>query len=807
MSLFDYFRRSVRRRITWTFGLFVALSMVTVTTTVGFRLFSTITANLTHQLEEHGRQDAKLLIQRIEYLLESASVLVKNPLVINGLNDAQGRLSYLPELVKNFSEGRDVRAVALLGFDGKPVYSSLMNLPTYGDSAELRSALANGIVSYLVDAERGEWVVFAPVSYYSTTQGALVVVFDLSAVTKRVLLSDELIGHRLRVADKVIYQSQPVDNSDMLVVSQPLVSDGESFLAGLKLEIEASTPRRHYLNPAVLAVRDVAILGLALTLVAIAIASWIGFSVSRPILLLRQRVAAADGSPQTRCAPLGTTDELDDLAEKFDQRTSELLDIQQHLEELVAERTKKLSIAKDAAEAANRAKSIFLANMSHELRTPLNAILGFSSMMRSDPDLPQTQRDNLNIINRSGEHLLKLINDVLEVAKIEAGRLQLEVAPFDLGGMVRDVAEMMQMRAEQKGLRLDLDQSSEFPRYIKGDEARLRQTLINLVGNAVKFTEQGVVTIRLGVRQNRRQHLLLEVEDTGPGIHLDDQKRLFEPFVQLVEGCVNKGTGLGLTISRQFVRLMGGDISVASTPGKGSLFRIELPVETASADDVVKPEAKKQGEVIGIAPGQPVYRILIAEDQLENQLLLSRLMTSIGLEVKVAENGEQCVETCRNWRPDLIWMDRRMPVMSGEEATKRIRQLPDGGKVKIVAVTAEVFKEQQQEMLDAGMDDFVGKPYRFGEIYDSLTRQLGIRYLYRSDTLEEQTEAVVLKSEMLDSLPVALRNELKGALQELDSERISEAIRQISEVDMTLGRVLSNLADYFDYPAILKALD
>ncbi|OAI04230.1 hybrid sensor histidine kinase/response regulator [Methylomonas methanica] len=807
MSLLDYFRRSVRRRITWTFGLFVALSMVTVTTTVGFRLFSTITANLTHQLEEHGRQDATLLIQRIEYLLESASVLVKNPLVINGLNDAQGRLSYLPELVKNFSEGRDVRAVALLGFDGKPVYSSLMNLPTYGDSAELRSALANGIVSYLVDAERGEWVVFVPVSYYSTTQGALVVVFDLSAVTKRVLQSDELIGHRLRVADKVIYQRQPVDNSDMLVVSQPLVSDGESFLAGLKLEIEASTPRRHYLNPAVLAVRDVAILGLALTLVAIATASWIGFSVSRPILLLRQRVAAADGSPERRCAPLGTTDELDDLAEKFDQRTSELWDIQQHLEELVAERTKKLSIAKDAAEAANRAKSIFLANMSHELRTPLNAILGFSSMMRSDPDLPQTQRDNLNIINRSGEHLLKLINDVLEVAKIEAGRLQLEVAPFDLGGMVRDVAEMMQMRAEQKGLRLDLDQSSEFPRYIKGDEARLRQTLINLVGNAVKFTEQGVVTIRLGVKQNRRQHLLLEVEDTGPGIHLDDQKRLFEPFVQLVEGCVNKGTGLGLTISRQFVRLMGGDISVASTPGKGSLFRIELPVETASADDVVKPEAKKQGEVIGIAPGQPVYRILIAEDQLENQLLLSRLMTSIGLEVKVAENGEQCVETYRNWQPDLIWMDRRMPVMSGEEATKRIRQLPDGGKVKIVAVTAEVFKEQQQEMLDAGMDDFVGKPYRFGEIYDSLTRQLGIRYLYRSDTLEEQTEAVVLKSEMLDSLPVALRNELKGALQELDSERISEAIRQISEVDTTLGRVLSNLADYFNYPAILKALE
>ena len=807
MSLLDYFRRSVRRRIVWAFGIFVALSMVTVVVTVGFRLFTTITANLTHELEQRGRQDASLVRQRIEYLLESAGVLVKNPLVINGLNDSQGRMTYLPGLVKNFSEGRDVRAVALLGFDGKPVYSSLVSLPTYGDSAELRSTLANGVVSYLVDTARGDWVLFVPVNYYNTTQGVLVVVFDLKAVVQRALPSDALIGHRLRVAEQVIYEYMPANGGDLLMARRPLVPGGESFLAGLKLELEVSAPRQHYLRPAALAIRDIAILGLILTLAAIAIASWIGFSVSRPILLLRQRVAEADGSPEKRCAPLGTADELDDLAEKFDQRTSELLDIQQHLEDLVAERTSKLSIAKDAAEAANRAKSIFLANMSHELRTPLNAILGFSNMMRFDPALPQNQRDNLNIINRSGEHLLTLINDVLEVAKIEAGRLQLDVAPFDLGGMVREVLEMMQLRAQEKGLQLQFDQSSDFPRYIKGDEARLRQALINLVGNAVKFTEQGGVTIRLRVRQNHRQYLLIEVEDSGPGINIEDQKRLFEPFVQLAESGAQKGTGLGLTISRQFARLMGGDITVISTPDKGSLFRIELPVELASANDIAKPETQKHGEVIGLAPGQPCYRILIAEDQLENQLLLDRLMTGIGLEVKMAENGERCVELFRSWRPDLIWMDRRMPVMDGEEAAKRIRLLPNGGKVKIVAVTAEVFKEQQQEMLDAGMDDFVRKPYRFDEIYDSLARQLGIRYLYRSDSPEEQVESVVLTSEMLDGLPAALRIELRDALQELDSERIMETIRQINEVDMKLAGVLSRLADYFDYSAILKVLD
>jgi signal transduction histidine kinase/CheY-like chemotaxis protein len=482
----------------------------------------------------------------------------------------------------------------------------------------------------------------------------------------------------------------------------------------------------------------------------------------------------------------------------------------QHLEEEIAERTAELVGAKDAALAANRAKSLFLANMSHELRTPLNAILGFSDMMRRDALLTENQRENLDIINRSGEHLLTLINDVLEMAKIEAGRLQLEIAPFDLGNMVRDVIEMMQLRAREKGLQLLLDQSSEFPRHIKGDEARLRQILINLVGNAVKFTGQGGVTIRLGVKQNTRRHLLIEVEDTGPGIRPEDQKRLFEPFVQLAEGsAAQSGTGLGLSITRQFVQLMGGTISVESTVGKGSLFRIELPVELARTSEVLKPENKEQGEVIGLAPGQPRYRILITEDQIENQLLLERLMTTIGLETKIAENGEKCVRIFQEWRPDFIWMDRRMPVMDGIEATRRIRKLPGGHEVKIAAVTASAFKEQQQELLDAGMDDFVRKPYRFEEIYDCLARQLGVRYLYNEPGTDDtsQPAPVQLTPAQLAVLPAELREALKEALLSLDENRIQAAIEQVGSVDRTLSHSLSSLAEYFDYPAILKALD
>jgi CheY-like chemotaxis protein len=313
------------------------------------------------------------------------------------------------------------------------------------------------------------------------------------------------------------------------------------------------------------------------------------------------------------------------------------------------------------------------------------------------------------------------------------------------------------------------------------------------------------VAVRLGTKHNERSHLLIEVEDSGPGIAAQDQPHIFEPFVQLGEQGNSKGTGLGLTITRQFVQLMGGGISLESMPGKGSLFRVELPLSEARADDIVQSKSEAQGEVVGLAPGQPPFRILIVEDQPDNQALLVQLMQNAGLQAKSAENGEQAVELFQSWQPQLILMDRRMPVMDGVEAARHIRELAGGKAVKIVAVTASAFKEEQGKMFDAGMDDFIGKPYRPGEIYACLAKQLGIRFLYQ-DTTETPQQERILTPEMLSVLPEPLRNELQEAFENLQNERIDQLIRQVATYDQDLQKTLTYFAESFDYPTILQAL-
>jgi signal transduction histidine kinase/DNA-binding NarL/FixJ family response regulator len=479
------------------------------------------------------------------------------------------------------------------------------------------------------------------------------------------------------------------------------------------------------------------------------------------------------------------------------------------LENLVKERTSQLEVAKDAAETANRAKSVFLANMSHELRTPLNAILGFARLTKEGTDVTSEQRKNLDIITLSGGHLLNLINNVLDISKIESGRMSLEITPVDIYQMIQEMSSLLYVNAEERGLSFIVEQVPQLPRRIDVDGGKLRQTLINLIGNAIKYTKRGGIVLRAKVAEKRAEQMRLrfEVEDTGPGISEEDRKKLFKPFMQLNgQSAAVTGTGLGLSISRQFVELMGGQIDVISEKGKGSLFFFEIPVKELPLEELEV--VHEHGRAIGLEEGQPRYRLLIAEDQLENRLLLHKILQSFEFDIREAANGREAVEIFEQWHPDLIWMDMRMPIMDGLDATHRIRATEAGEHTKIIALTAQAFEEDRVKIMQAGCDDFIRKPYRDIELFDALTRHLGLRFIYEKKAAAPSSgPEMKLKPEQLGALPQDLVNKLHQAVEGLDPERINDVINKITQHDPPIGGALQKLANRLDYDHLLQLLD
>ncbi|MES2935192.1 MAG: ATP-binding protein [Pseudomonadota bacterium] len=484
------------------------------------------------------------------------------------------------------------------------------------------------------------------------------------------------------------------------------------------------------------------------------------------------------------------------------QYALELAQHQDHLEAQVKERTQDLHLVLNQAEAANRAKSVFLANMSHELRTPLNAILGFAQLLQRDNGLNEEGKKKLATINRAGQHLLALINDVLEISRIEAGRISIQRAPLDLTDLLGSIEEIIRGRAEAKGLVFSVEYAADLPMFVEGDEHRLKQVLINLLGNGVKYTDRGSVTLR--VSKNNGE-INFEVCDTGAGIAAEDQERIFQPFYQTDVGIAKgEGTGLGLAISLEYTRLMGGRLTVDSQPGRGSVFVLSVSLQQTHAP-ILKVAA---GRVLGLESGQDNIRVLVVDDKADNRELVRQLLEGAGFIVRTADNGRQAIDIFQDWHPQFIWMDMRMPVMDGYDSTRTIRTLTGGDQVKIVALTASAFEEDRAAVLAAGCDDMERKPLEVDRLFGMMGKLLGLRYRYNDEAQAAQPPAGEVAKVDLSILPIALLSELRTAAEQLDLEAARHIVERIGQqFDKTLAITLASLIDGYRFDPIVAMCD
>ncbi|KAF0249863.1 MAG: histidine kinase [bacterium] len=463
--------------------------------------------------------------------------------------------------------------------------------------------------------------------------------------------------------------------------------------------------------------------------------------------------------------------------------------IAEQKEDLIKKNEELVNSERKALEA-NRAKSTFLANMSHELRTPLNAILGFVQLMERTPSRARADKEKLAIILRSGEHLLGLINDVLSISKIEAGQINLNKQSFNLLRLLDGLEEMFKFRAEVKNLKFEIKYDLNLPQFIIGDEGRLRQILINLLGNAFKFTNSGMVALEVKYKEGRA---FFVVQDTGQGM--------------------DKTAGLGLAISKTLVQLMGGNINVQSEVGQGSTFSFDVELASAPALE----EITSEQQVLSLASGQTDYKLLIVDDVEENRAFLSELLSNVGFKVKQAKNGVEAVEVWQEWHPHLIWMDMRMPLMDGNEATRLIRERENQSSGKqtrtvIIALTASSFEHDRSAIIANGCDDFVSKPFKVNIIFEKLSQKLGVDFIFEPNSEEptnnqKRSETGKLTPSRLSLLPSDLLTELSNSVSNGNVEAAKTATEQIKQFDSKIARDLEVMIKNYQFDEILALME
>ncbi|AFY82559.1 response regulator [Oscillatoria acuminata] len=491
------------------------------------------------------------------------------------------------------------------------------------------------------------------------------------------------------------------------------------------------------------------------------------------------------------------------LKKKLEEKNQELeaeIEVRRRTEEALQQ-------AIELANAANRAKSNFLANMSHELRTPLNAILGFTQLLTHSSNLTQEQKNHLSIIHRSGDHLLKLINDILDLSKEDEGEINL--TEFILKDMLVELEEMFGLKLREKGLKLEILVENRVPLTIESDRIKLRQILINLLSNAIKFTFSGGIKLRVNaILDPEKTWLSFEITDTGIGMTSEDLSKLFQPFLQTETGLVNlEGTGLGLVICRKYVRLLGGDITVSSEPDVGTTFKFQIVVNPVESTDS-SPGQNWSPRVRAIAPNQPLYRILVADDEATNREVLTTMLSSVGFDVKEATNGQEALEIYHSFEPHLIWMDVRMSILDGCEAAQQIKATCQKSIPTIIAVTSSVFEEDKASILSAGYDDFLIKPIRESKVFEKISKHLGVSYIYEEMTsiLSDHLRSRETQWKNLIKLPTSVICDLEYATLALDDERLNRLVSEIPSECGELAQIIRDCLENFDYHTILEAI-
>ncbi|MFZ9519619.1 MAG: ATP-binding protein [Silvanigrellaceae bacterium] len=693
------------------FSFFVLLSHLVVLLVVGGRAAVIVAEESKKSL----RLQSKITLSDLENKLEAVGFAVRslsvNRLIVNSLSDLDAQKFYLPGLLQDAKNSNGFYYAAVVGFNGQ-IVSATAEDSFPGISAEtLKPSLLESRDFMILLPDGDSILISSPIRLYGTAQGAVVAVLPIASLRQFVLIEDTDLRLALEMDGKMVIGNQEVVASNELFTDVHPATGEFVNLSQLKTHVYIGIPRFLFFKPVIRISIEVLALTIAVTIVALILARRLGDNLADPILALRRKVILPMDEWEA-CSPTGTHDELEDLASAFDAARN---DVRKNSLELIQ--------AKETAELAVKARSEFFALISHEMRTPMNGVIGMSNLL-AHTNLNAEQKEYVDTIRSCGDILLNVINDVLDFAKIESGKLELEYRSTDLLATIDSIVKVISPLARRKGIEVMLEAGQGVQGSWVTDPTRLRQVLLNLANNAVKFTEQGQVWVSVEVSESfdSSSQIQFSVRDTGIGISAENLAKLFRPFVQADSSTTRRfgGTGLGLAICQRLVDSLGGKIWAESMPGQGSTFFVRMPMQRIIS--------KSRNSVVGVqilssefAKSYPL-RILVAEDNLVNQKLIKGLLAKLGYDAVVVSNGSLVLSELHSASFDLVLMDIQMPEMDGLEATRYIRANTSIIQPVIVAMTAGALTTDKEACLKVGMNDYIAKPIAIDKLMSVLMK-------------------------------------------------------------------------------------